>query len=94
MSSHRTDQTSENTPTNHPGKKNLLFLWDSNGRFLRLKKLCPHHDVIYEQCSTVGKAIELINDTDPSRDLSTILLHCGTNDLEHISDPKVIAQEI
>ena len=62
---------------------------------MRLKQLCPHHNVIYERCPTVEHAKSILHDIDPNKNSpEVIMLHTGTNDLEHIQDQKQMAQEI
>ena len=60
----------------------LLFLCDSNGKYLRLSILFPKHEVSYERCPTLKSAIEFINIINPCQKPSIILFHTATNDVE------------
>ena len=73
----------KNSPTTAAKTKSLLFLCDSNGKYLRLKKLCPHHETTYHRCATTDNAVDIINETDPSETPTIILIHTGCNDIEH-----------
>ena len=86
-------QPNQNRVDNKNG--NLLFLCDSNGKYLRLNKLCPKHNVIYQWCPTMEDARSIIDEIDTHQNTpETILIHTGTNDLENNTDPKAMAQEI
>ena len=86
-------QTNQNRVDNKNG--NLLFLCDSNGKYLRLSKSCPKHNVIYQRCPTMEDARSIIDEIDTHQNTpETILIHTGTNDLENNTDPKAMAQEI
>ena len=67
--------------------KNLLFLCDSNGKYLRLKKLCPHHNTKYHRCATTDNAVEILKQTDSSETPEIILIHTGCNDIEYKGAP-------
>ena len=58
-----------------------VILCDSNGRDINTKLLCPDSKVKYLRCPTLPQAEEIINNLtdDPP---NTLILHCGTNDLE------------
>ena len=92
-----TKTTSDSTSTNNKkvkdSKPSLLFLCDSNGKYLRLNKLCPKHSVTYARTPLIKTAADLINETDPNHSPSTILFHTGTNDLE-TSDAQAVVHEI
>ena len=92
-----TKTTSDSTSTNNKkvkdSKPSLLFLCDSNGKYLHLNKLCPKHSVTYARTPPIKTAADSINETDPNHSPSTILFHTGTNDLE-TSDAQAVAHEI
>ena len=92
---HHHHNQERNGSNNESDQPSLLFLCDSNGKYLRLKQLCPHHNVIYERCPTVEHAKSILHDIDPNENSpEVIMLHTGTNDLEHIQDQKQMAKEI
>ena len=92
---HHHHNQEHNGSNNESDQPSLLFLCDSNGKYLRLKQLCPHHNVIYERCPTVEHAKSILHDIDQNENSpEVIMLHTGTNDLEHIQDQKQMAQEI
>ena len=91
---HHHHNQERNGLNNESDQPSLLFVCDSKGKYLRLKQLCSHHNVIYERCPTVEHAKSILQDIDPNENSpEVILLHTGTNDLEHIQDPKQMAQE-
>lgn len=61
-------------------RANIVFLIDSNGKFINEKRLFPRHNVSKLRCPTTEKALELLS---PSRlgSPSHIIIHTGTNDL-------------
>ena len=58
-----------------------VILCDSNGKYLKLKRLCPDRKVTYFRCPTVQRGKEIIQSSDFGTP-QTILIHTGTNDLE------------
>lgn len=87
------DKEASGTTHQHEAKPSLFFLCDSNGKYLRLNKLCPNHEVTYSRSPTIKTATDLINDSDPRNRPSTVLFHTGTNDLE-FTDANSVAQDI
>lgn len=75
--------------------KSLLFLCDSNGKYLRLNRLCPKHRAIYERCPTIETATAIISEIDPEQNTpDVILIHTATNNMESNSDPQHLAEDI
>ena len=87
--------TSNNTRTNHennqpsPPEKSFttetIILCDSNGKKLDTKLLCPGSSCSYIKCPTMAKAIGIMEQysfTNPK----TFIIHCGTNDIEKVSN--------
>ena len=87
------DSTSTNNKKVNDSKPSLLFLCDSNGKYLHLNKLCPNNSITYARTPLIKTAADLINETDPNHSPSTILFHTGTNDLE-TSDAQAVVHEI
>ncbi|CAB4034064.1 Hypothetical predicted protein, partial [Paramuricea clavata] len=68
-------------PQNHTNTAETIILCDSNGRYLKPKLLCPNTTTSYIRCPTLTKARQIITTfTDPKN----FILHCGTNDIEHL----------
>ena len=63
-------------------KANTIILCDSNGKYLRLNKLCPNQKVLYHRCHTVTRGNEIINNLPLNSPPEVILIHKGTNDLD------------
>lgn len=88
------DQTPKTiTPKEKPqNKSGTLILCDSNGRYLDPKILCTNSTTNYIRCATFSKAKNIINTTQFTTP-ETVIIHCGTNDLEKTtSDEDFIAQ--
>ena len=58
-----------------------VILCDSNGKYLKLKRLCPDRKVTYFRCPTVQRGKEIIESSDFGTP-QTILIHTGTKHLE------------
>lgn len=83
----RTPKTNKKTTAN-------IILCDSNGKYLRMNKLCPNQEVTYHRCPTITTGHEIINNlpSDPAPQM--ILIHTGTNDLERINSADLLASKI
>ena len=69
------------------------MLCDSNGKYLKLRKLCPDRKTAYFRCPTLKWGYEII-DTPPVDSPEIILIHTGTNDLERTDSPDHLASNI
>ena len=83
------------TPENHPGKKKLVLLTDSNGKRLDKMKFCrpiPLKDVKWEICYTlkdVTAALESLCDVE----FDMLVICCGTNDIDRLPG-NVVAEKL
>lgn len=78
----------ENITNHQPTKLSVLFLCDSNGKFLDMKMLYPEANIHYIKCPTLTHAEDILRDYQgvfPDK----LLIHTGTNDLEHYSVEEV-----
>ena len=76
--------TNQDPATKHPPNNDMdktVILCDSNGRDINTKLLCPDSKVKYLRCPTLPQAEKIINNLTDDRP-NTLILHCGTNDLE------------
>ena len=74
-------------------KPDIVILCDSNGKYLKLKKLCPNKKAMYQRCPTIKRGNDIITSLTIDSP-ETILIHTGTNDLEQSSSPVHLASEI
>lgn len=80
----------ENTENQRPASKPMiLFLCDSNGKFLDLNELYPDAYIKYIKCPTLSHAYDILREYKTDVHLTKILIHTGTNDLEHYSPEEV-----
>ena len=70
-------------PKNRTNTAETIILCDSNGRYLKPKLLCPNTTTSYIRCPTLTKARQIIQNTTFT-DPKNFILHCGTNDIEHL----------
>ena len=70
-------------PKNRTNTAETIILCDSNGRYLKPKLLCPNTTTSYIRCPTLTKARQIIQNTTFT-DPNNFILHCGTNDIEHL----------
>jgi len=63
-------------------KDGTLILCDSNGRHLKLPLLCPDTKAKYIRCPTLNQAKSILSN-DPVTAPKSLIIHTGTNDLEH-----------
>ena len=81
-------------PTPQINKKaSSVILCDSNGKYLRLNKLCPNRQVTYYRCPTITSGNEIISKLPPDSP-EMILIHTGTNDLETTKTADLLASKI
>jgi hypothetical protein len=87
-------QHPENTPP--PTSNDLeeiqadnVIICDSNGRHLNPKLLCPNAQTKYVRCPTLSEANEITEKTKFTS-LKTIIIHTGTNDLEHPAQSEAV----
>lgn len=78
---------------NNADKANIVVLCDSNGKYLKPKKLCPNKNTTYLRCPTVKRGCEIIA-TLSFDSPELILIHTGTNDLDHSGPAEHLASEI
>jgi hypothetical protein len=96
IQSNKDDQQPDNHDTTITHKSNYtetIILCDSNGHYLKPKLLCPNSTTSYIRCPTVAKAKHIIqntNFTNPKK----FIIHCGTNDIEHLPPDQNLATEI
>ena len=86
-------QTTTNQQRSTTYKANTVILCDSNGKYLKLKKLCPDKNTKYLRCPTINRGNEIIA-TLSFDSPEIILIHTGTNDLEHSGSAEHLASEI
>lgn len=94
----RENEGTPNTPNNeqyHTKTCNseTVILCDSNGRMIDTKLLCPDTTCTYIRCPTLPTANEIIKQTHFAG-TKTVILHCGTNDLETASDDESLSSSI
>jgi hypothetical protein len=93
---HHEDTSRKNTSPHLLNEKSnnadTIILCDSNGRYINTTLLCPNSKVDYHRCPTFPQAKKIINNLTSSP--KTILIHCGTNDLEITSSNSEITTEI
>ena len=70
-------------PKNRTNTAETIILCDSNGQYLKPKLLCPNTTTSYIRCPTLTKARQIIQNTTFT-DPNNFILHCGTNDIEHL----------
>lgn len=83
-------QTNPSLPYEHPAEQllapivqhtsDIIFLMDSNGKFLDEKRLFPNHSVTKIRCATTNRALDLLSEEHLGSP-SHIIIHTGTNDL-------------
>ena len=71
--------STKETVLNH----DLVILIDSNGKSILPEKLYPGYSVKKILCMTIEKGFEIINSAVLKKDPKIILLHTGTNNLDH-----------
>jgi hypothetical protein len=70
-------------PKNRTNTAETIILCDSNRRYLKPKLLCPNTTTSYICCPTLTKARQIIQNTTFTGP-NNFILHCGTNDIEHL----------
>jgi hypothetical protein len=94
--SNKDDQQPDNHDTTTPHKSNnteTIILCDSNGHYLKPKLLCPNSTTSYIRCPTVAKAKHIIQNTNFTNP-KNFIIHCGTNDIEHLPPDQNLTTEI
>jgi hypothetical protein len=82
------------TNTNHQeNHADNIKLCDSNGRYLKPNLLCPDGKTSYLRCPTLTHAKKIVENTNFTS-LKTLILHTGTNDLEHPPQNETVANKI
>lgn len=70
----------QSSPTIVQHKSDIVFLMDSNGKFLDEKRLFPNHSVTKIRCPTTNRALDLLSEEHLGSP-THIIIHTGTNDL-------------
>ena len=88
-----TDETVGELSNGLGGKEALDLLWvfDSNGRFIDTKRLWKKKGSQYKQCGTLHKIAELVREF-PYKSLKYIFLSVGTNDLDTKDHDQVLGE--
>ena len=61
----------------------LIILMDSNGKEIITQKLYPNYSVKKVPCMTIDKCFQIMNESRFKNEPKIVLLHFGTNDIEH-----------
>lgn len=83
-------QQSKQTNNYDNDPNSLLLLCDSNGKFIKTGLLCPDINVELHKSFTVDQAMKELQNSNATH--KTVVLHCGTNDLEKM-DPASLIKE-
>ena len=75
----KSNKETKETVLNH----DLVILIDSNGKSILPEKLYPGYSVKKTPCMTIEKGFEIIDSAVFKKDPKIILLHTGTNNLDH-----------
>ena len=94
----RENEGTPNTPNNEQYHTKIcssetVIVCDSNGRMIDTKLLCRDTTCTYIRCPTLPTANEIIKQTHFAG-TKTVILHCGTNDLETASDDESLSSSI
>ena len=68
-----------------------IIMCDSNGKFLNPTLLCPNTSTHYIRCPTLTTAQDIMK-KHSFTNTKSIIIHCGTNDLEKISSDKELVK--
>lgn len=85
------DKSSEVTRSNH-----VVILSDSNGKFIDTDRICKGSSRTANiiRCYTVAQAQDVVNSHSFTPDPEEIIIHTGTNDLEHSQSNDEISKQI
>lgn len=75
--------------------ESILVITDSNGKYIKPKVLCPEKivkKVMAYRCIDAKAAIDKYANEGELKTPSTIVIHVGTNDLEHLTDEEVTSE--
>ena len=96
-----TDSTEPNDKTDFKTKTNnitvfdhdLVIVMDSSGKEIITQKLYPNYSVKKVPCMTIDKCFQIMNDSRFKKEPKTMLLHFGTNDIEH-NDQETVTDDL
>ena len=89
---HKTDfetKTNNITVFDH----DLVIVMDSNGKEIITQKLYPNYSVKKVSCMTIDKCFQIMNDSRFKKEPKIVLLHFGTNDIEH-NDQETVTDDL
>ena len=71
----------------------LVILMDSNGKEIITQKLYPNYSVKKVPCMTIDKCFQIMNESKFKKEPKIVLLHFGTNDIEH-NDQETVTDDL
>ena len=71
----------------------MVILMDSNGKEIITQKLYPNYSIKKVPCMTIDKCFQIMNESRFKKEPKIVLLHFGTNDIEH-NDQETVTDDL